>query len=67
MLVIEWFASLGEGFQGLPEGGHTIRNLTFLVLCNGELDVAEHELVVQEDGLAVVRSSLFEVVHDKVH
>ena len=67
MLVIGWFASLGECLQGLPEGGHTIRNLAFLVLCNGELDVAEHELVVQEGGLAVVRSRLFEVVHDKVH
>ena len=67
MLVIGRFASLGECFQGLPEGGHANRNFAFLVLCNGELDVAKHELVVQEDGLAVVRSRFFEVVHDKVH
>jgi hypothetical protein len=66
-LVVGWFTSLGERFQGLPEGGHAVRNLAFLVLCDGELDVTEHKLVVQESGLVVVRSRLLEIVHDKMY
>ena len=46
LLVVRWLASFREGLQGLPEGSHTARNLSLFVLRDGELDVAEHELVV---------------------
>jgi len=67
LLVIWWFTPFGERLQCLPEGSHTACNLALLVLCNGELDVTEHELVIQESGLVVVCSRLLEVVHDEVY
>ena len=67
LLVVWWFTPFRERLQCLPEGSHTACNLAFLVLCNGELDVAEHELVIQESGLVVVRSCLLEVVHDEMY
>lgn len=65
-LVVRRLASPGERFEGPPEGGHTVRNLALLVLCNRELNVTKHELVVYDDGLVVVRRRLLEVVHDEV-
>ena len=67
LLIVWWLTSFREGLQGLPEGSHTACNLTLLVLCNGELDMAEHKLVIQESGLVIVCSCLLEVVHDEVH
>jgi hypothetical protein len=67
LLVIWWLASFRERLQGLPESSHTTCNLALLVLCNGELDVTEHELVIQVSGLAIVCSRLLEVVHDEVY
>lgn len=67
LLVVWWFAPFRESLQSLPEGCHATRNLAFLVLRNGKLDVAEHELIVQESGFVVVCSRLLEVVHDEVY
>jgi len=67
LLVVWWLASFRERLQGLPEGGHAACNLALLVLCNGKLDVTEHELVIQESRLVIVCSRLLEVVHDEVY
>jgi hypothetical protein len=67
VLVVGWLTPFRECFQGLPERGHTVRNLAFLVLCNGELDMAEYKLVIQESGLVIICSRLLEVIHDKVY
>ena len=67
VLVVGWLTLFRERCQGLPERSHTACNLAFLVLCNGELDMTEYKLIIQERGLVVVRSRLLEVVQDKVH
>ena len=66
LLVVRWLTPLRERLQSLPEGSHTASNLALLVLCNGELDVTEHKLIIQESGFVVVCSRLLKVVHDKV-
>jgi hypothetical protein len=66
-LVVWRFAPFGESLQSLPEGCHAACNLALLVLRNGKLDVAEHELVVQESGFVIICSRLLKVVHDEVY
>jgi hypothetical protein len=65
VLIILRLTPLRERFQCPPKGGHTIRNVTRLVLRHSELDVAEHKLTIQFRGLGVIHSGIGEFVHDE--
>ena len=65
VLVVLGLAAIGECLECAPERRHAVRKVPGLVLGNSELDVAEHELVVEFGRLGVVFCRIRKLVHDE--
>jgi hypothetical protein len=65
LLVVLGLAALGEGFERPPEGRHAVRDVPGFILRNSQLNVREHELVVDFRGLGVVLGGLCKFAHDE--
>ena len=61
------FTPVRELLQRPAEGCHAVCKIAALVLSDGQLDMAEHELVIEFGRLGVVFRSLGEFVHDEQH